>query len=94
MAATEACTPYKRTAERAVRIRHLAGEILERYIRPRSLADIRHDPWLQSASRKAVAGKHPIELNWAILDFGALICLPRTPKCGTCRLAASCNFCL
>ncbi len=34
--------------------------------------------------------KRPAEYNQAIMDFGALQCVPREPACATCPLADSC----
>jgi len=68
------------------------ARIVERYIRPRKLADIRYDPWLQASAHQLVAGKKTIETNWGVLDFGALVCGPREPLCEACPLAPSCNY--
>lgn len=38
-----------------------------------------------------VDGPRPRELNWALLDLGALICRPR-PKCEVCPLAVRCSY--
>ena len=65
--------------------------LLERYIRPRRLADIRHDPWLQEAAHWLVRGQRPIEVNWAALDFGSLICSARKPRCSACTLNSWCR---
>lgn len=32
------------------------------------------------------------EINWAILDFAALVCLPRKPKCDECPVGERCAF--
>lgn len=32
--------------------------------------------------------------NWALLDIGASLCLPRNPKCGKCPLRTLCEFAL
>jgi A/G-specific adenine glycosylase len=37
-----------------------------------------------------VAGLDSAEINWAILDFCATICLPRKPKCTECPVQDSC----
>lgn len=47
------------------------ARVLERYLRPRRLADIRHDPWLQEASHWLVDCDDPVRVNWAALDFAA-----------------------
>lgn len=33
---------------------------------------------------------HPGEYNQAIMDFGALVCTPQSPRCGECPLADRC----
>lgn len=68
------------------------ARVLERYLRPRKLADIRHDPWLQEAAWYLVGQGEPREINWAILDLGAVICAPRNPKCSICPLGRGCSF--
>lgn len=68
------------------------SRILERYFRKRDLADIRYDPFLQRISRRIVKGRDPKSINWAVLDFGALICASRNPKCVTCPLKKGCNY--
>ncbi len=36
--------------------------------------------------------KHFKELNYAILDMAALICIPRSPKCEECPLTIICDY--
>lgn len=67
------------------------ARILERFIHPRKLSDIRYDPWLQAASRWLVKD-HPIETNWATLDFAAAICVARVPRCESCPINRHCNW--
>lgn len=64
--------------------------LIERYIRPRKLADIRHDPWLQAAAHWLVRGENPVEVNWAVLDFASAICIARKPRCTACPLSNNC----
>lgn len=64
--------------------------ILERCIRPRTRADIRHDPWLQGASRWLVRRGDAIATNWAVLDLGAIHCTASSPDCPACPLRSSC----
>ena len=68
------------------------ARVIERFVRPRRLADIRHDPWLQAAARWFARGKGAEKANWAILDFAALVCKARTPACSACPVRARCNF--
>jgi A/G-specific adenine glycosylase len=67
------------------------ARVLERYIRPRRLSDIRYDPWLQAAAHWLVRGKDPVLANWATLDFAGSLCLPR-PRCERCCLVTLCNY--
>lgn len=64
--------------------------VLERFVKPRTLSDIRFDPWLQAASHWLVR-MQPVETNWATLDFAAKVCISRHPRCNTCRVASRCK---
>ena len=67
------------------------ARVIERYLRPRKLADIRHDPWLQAAAYWLVRSGNPREVNWAVLDLGAIVCTPGSPSCERCPLYTSCR---
>ncbi|WP_254368262.1 hypothetical protein [Paracoccus sp. Z118] len=67
------------------------ARVIERYVRPRRLADIRYDPWLQAAAHWLVRGDHPVLVNWATLDLANALCLSGTPRCGSCQLEARCR---
>lgn len=68
------------------------ARVLERYFGPRKLADIRYDPYLQGLARAVVNAPDSQYVNWAILDFAALVCKARTPRCQVCPLASGCQF--
>jgi len=68
------------------------ARVIERFLRPRDLADIRHDPWLQAAAHWLVRGANARDVNWAILDFAALVCKSRNPKCAQCPVRSRCNY--
>ena len=68
------------------------ARVLERFFGPRTLADIRYDPYLQQLSGAVVNGKDPRIINWAILDFAAKICLLLRPKCSECPLNLKCKY--
>ena len=68
------------------------ARVLERCFGPRKLADIRYDPYLQELAGNVVKEGIAIEINWAILDFSALVCTRRAPKCLKCPINKKCNF--
>lgn len=68
------------------------ARVIERFVRPRRLADIRYDPWLQAAAHWLVRGETPERVNWAVLDFAALVCKARTPLCRSCPVSSRCRY--
>jgi len=68
------------------------ARVIERYVRPRRLADIRYDPWLQAAAHRLVSARDASVINWAVLDFGAIVCTPVRPRCASCPLARKCRY--
>lgn len=68
------------------------ARVLERYLRPRRLADIRYDPWLQAAAHWLVRKGDPAIVNWSMLDFAATVCIARTPRCDKCIFKRGCNW--
>ena len=66
------------------------ARVLERVFGPRKLADIRYDPYLQQLAFRVVQCDKSKELNWAILDLAASICLQREPRCNICPLESMC----
>lgn len=68
------------------------ARLLERYFGERKMADIRHDPYLQTLAYRVVNVEKSKELNWAILDFAAIICLKRNPNCNNCMFEKSCTY--
>lgn len=67
------------------------ARVMERFFGARKLADIRYDPFLQKLSARIVDHKSCPDLNWAILDFAALVCKARQPMCGQCLLKRKCR---
>lgn len=66
------------------------ARVIERYVRPRRLADIRFDPWLQEAAHWLVRGEKPVDINWAVLDFASAICTARNRCCSECPVSRRC----
>ena len=68
------------------------SRVIERYFRPRKLADIRHDPWLQALAKIIInRGIDPVKLNWSILDLGGTVCISRKPRCNACPIRRGCS---
>ena len=67
------------------------ARVLERYFGERKLADIRYDPYLQKLSHNVVSHERSKEINWAILDLGALVCINHLPLCEACKLRSNCR---
>jgi A/G-specific adenine glycosylase len=68
------------------------ARVLERYFGPRKMADIRYDPYLQELAYQIVKHKRAKEINWAILDFAALVCQAQRPLCIKCVLKDKCLY--
>lgn len=68
------------------------ARVLERYFGPRKLADIRYDSYLQKLAKRIVEHQKSKEINWAILDFAAIVCKKQTLICNICVLKTSCTY--
>ncbi len=68
------------------------SRVLKRYFIPGEFQDVRHDREIQALAKKVTSVKACKELNWAILDFSALVCKARTPLCGKCVLNSKCSY--
>jgi A/G-specific adenine glycosylase len=68
------------------------ARVLERVFGPRTLADIRYDPYLQALSNAVVDCRSAKEINWAILDLAGMVCSIRNPRCSHCPVSTICRF--
>lgn len=68
------------------------ARLLERFFGERKLADIRHDPYLQTLAYRIVNIEESKELNWAILDYASLVCKKLKPLCYKCHLNSKCKY--
>jgi A/G-specific adenine glycosylase len=68
------------------------SRVLERFFGPREMADIRYDPYLQVLARKVVNVRDALSANWMILDFAALVCTKKRPRCSNCPLSERCLY--
>jgi len=68
------------------------ARIIERFFGPRKLADIRYDPYLQELAHMIIKHENAKYINWAILDFAALVCRASKPLCDICILNIKCTY--
>lgn len=45
---------------------------------------------IQDAAAILVEGERPSDLNQSLMELGALVCVPVTPRCGECPVSRSC----
>lgn len=59
-----------------------------------SRSEARKSPEFWSLAEKLAVAAHGrvAELNWALLDLGALVCKSKDPLCGYCPLGSHCEF--
>lgn len=68
------------------------SRLLRRFFNPREFKDVRNDKEIIELAHNVINVKSCIELNWAILDYAALICKELKPKCIECKLNSDCRF--
>ena len=68
------------------------ARLLERFFGLRKLVDIRYDTYLQDLSRAVLSRGSAKKLNWAMLDFAALVCKARNPSHASCPLSSRCRL--
>ena len=67
------------------------ARVVDRFFGPRELVDIRYDPYLHAVAHEIVKNrKESLQLNWAVLDFAALVCQARRPRCEICPMTSKC----
>lgn len=66
--------------------------VLTRYFGIKPKGEGRRDSRVRQMAWKLLPPEHHKEFNWAILDFGAKVCLPRSPPCQHCPLAKYCVY--
>lgn len=68
------------------------ARVLSRFFGIKRKSDIRIDKSLQAFAKDFISSNRYKELNWAILDFGALICKSKNPKCLECDINEKCSW--
>ncbi len=68
------------------------SRVLRRYFLPKKFQDVRHDKEVQMLARNVLNVRDCKELNWAVLDFSAIVCKSSTPRCEVCVLKSKCSY--
>jgi len=68
------------------------ARVLSRYFNPQEFKDVRNDKLLQDLAHNVINVKKCKELNWAILDFAAIVCKSSKPRCNNCVLKSKCKY--
>jgi len=66
--------------------------IVERLFCIRSRGEGRRDPRIRQIANSLLVPGKAREFNWALIDFGALICRPSNPSCRNCPLQVQCCY--
>ena len=68
------------------------SRLLGRFFYPKEFKDVRKDKIIQELAHNVINVKSCKELNWAILDYAALVCKSAKPKCTDCKLNSRCKY--
>lgn len=68
------------------------SRVLSRFFYPKESKDVRNDKLIQELAHNVVNVKACKELNWAILDYAAIVCKAHKPKCNECKLSSKCSY--
>ncbi|MBN2611984.1 MAG: DNA (cytosine-5-)-methyltransferase [Bacteroidales bacterium] len=68
------------------------SRVLSRFFSPQEFKDVRNDKLMQELAHNVINVKRCKELNWAILDFAALVCRQSKPRCTECKLKTKCRY--
>jgi A/G-specific adenine glycosylase len=66
--------------------------LLGRFLGPPEGLEAKPKHTLHTLALRVVRSKRGLEVNWAVLDFGALVCRSRRPLCPECPLRARCQY--
>jgi A/G-specific adenine glycosylase len=68
------------------------ARLLERFLRSFKRAETSPKRSLHAFTLRLVRGKCSLRVNWAALDFGALVCKTGQPLCPECPLRTRCQY--
>ena len=68
------------------------ARLLGRFLGSSASAESSPGRALHALALRLVRGKRSLDVNWAALDFGALVCRARRPLCPVCPLQDRCQY--
>jgi A/G-specific adenine glycosylase len=68
------------------------ARLLWRFLGSSEPAEVSPKRALHALALRLAKSKRSLEVNWAVLDFGALVCRARRPLCPECPLRARCAY--
>jgi A/G-specific adenine glycosylase len=68
------------------------ARLLGRFLESSERSEARPRRRLHALALRLVKSKRSLEVNWAVLDFGALVCKARRPLCPECPQRARCTY--
>jgi A/G-specific adenine glycosylase len=68
------------------------ARLLGRFLSSPEHTEARPRRMLHALALRLVSSKRSLAVNWAALDFGALVCRARRPPCPECPLRARCEY--
>jgi len=66
--------------------------LFKRYFGIKTSKEGRRDKHVVEIAKIYVSGRNPRKANLGILDFSALVCVPRKPRCSECPLYRECYY--
>src|SRR5262249_43140022 len=69
------------------------GNVARVYARFRDSHSMGSKLWREASdwAQKCIPGKNPAEWNQAIMELGATVCTPRSPRCHNCPIVRDCR---
>lgn len=68
------------------------SRLFSRFFGTEDKKDVRHNKAMNALADEVIQSTHCRELNWAVLDFAALVCKARKPDCPHCPLQSLCHY--
>jgi A/G-specific adenine glycosylase len=70
----------------------VSARVYRRYFGSEARVEPSEDVGLWELVARVVPAHRARDVNWAVLDIAATVCLPRNPRCATCPLEPRCRW--